>query len=298
MRMYKNITEKPLVVVNNASHHTQQYVDDSSNVVGTNSRSEMKQYTEQFMTLLESFYSANKLKINSEKTTFMLTKTEEKKRRLEINLTNGDVIKDDLAIKLLGWWTTPNGSMNHHIDKIRGKVFFELSKLKPFMNYMSQKERKEVIYSKALGITSYGLGLYMGQAEVIKDRLTAVYMRANRQIFNLPLPIKTKNEWVCKRIGVKTPRQLITEAGLKFINKVINSQMPPEIYKELEFPKRFRKFAKISTKTQPRTIKCRRSFIYIALKQFNALHSSLKYLHPKIFKMVIEKRKILEVPID
>ena len=138
----------------------------------------------------------------------------------------------------------------------------------------------------------------MGQSESVKDRLTAIYMRANRQIYNISVPIKTKNEWICRKIGVKTPRQLITEAGLKFINKVVNTQMPPEIFKVLEFPKRFRKTAQISTINHPRTIKCRRSFIYKALKQYNALHSSLKYLHPKIFKRIIQKRKILEVPVD
>ena len=41
-----------------------------------------------------------------------------------------------------------------------------------------------MIYSKALGITSYGLGLYIGQSELIKDIITAAYMRANRQIYN------------------------------------------------------------------------------------------------------------------
>ena len=100
----------------------------------------MKTYMEQFMILLENFYKANKLKINSEKTTFMLTKTVDKHTRLEIDLSNGEKIKDDLAIKLLGWWTTPSGSMHHHIDKIRGSVFYELAKLKPFMNHMNQKE--------------------------------------------------------------------------------------------------------------------------------------------------------------
>ena len=123
----------------------------------------------------------------------MVTKSRETNKRLKIVLQNGEQIEDDLAIKLLGWWTTPNGSMNHHIDKIRGNVYNALAQLKPFMKFMNLKERKDMVYSKALGIASYGLGLYLGQSELIKDRLTAIYMRANRQIFHQPLPMKTKN---------------------------------------------------------------------------------------------------------
>merc|ERR1711954_462511 len=123
-------------------------------------------------------------------------------------------------------------------------------------------------------------------------------MRANWQIYNQPLPIKTKNIWICKKIGVKTPRQLITDAGLKFIHSVVNKQMPPKIFKLIKFPRRFRKAAQISTFHQPRTIKCRRSYIYKALRQFNTLHSSLKFSPTKTFKKALHKRKILEVPDD
>ena len=114
----------------------------------------------------------------------------------------------------------------------------------------------------------------------------------------MPIPMKTKNSYICRKIGIKTPRQLILEAGAKFISKVINTQTPPEIYNFLVFPRKFRKNAKIFTKKAPRTKRCRRSTIYSTLEIFNSLHHSLKYNHPKIFKRLIEKRRILEIPVD
>ena len=123
-------------------------------------------------------------------------------------------------------------------------------------------------------------------------------MRANREIYGMPLPMKTKNALICRKIGKKTPRQLILEAGAKFINKIINTQTPPEIFKQLVFPRKFRKNTKIYTKRAPRTQKCRRSTVYSSLTIFNSLHHSLRYLHPKIFKRLIEKRRILEIPTD
>ena len=114
----------------------------------------------------------------------------------------------------------------------------------------------------------------------------------------MPLPLKTKNAVICRKIGKKTPRQLILEEGAKFMAKIVNTQNPPEIFSMLIFPRKFRKNALIRTKNTPRTKKCRRSTLYSTLAIFNSLHHSLKYNHPKIFKRLIEKRKILEIPFD
>ena len=54
------------------SHDVDQYVDDPTNIVGAQSLQEMRKYLEKYMTLLEEFYTINKLKINSEKTKFMV----------------------------------------------------------------------------------------------------------------------------------------------------------------------------------------------------------------------------------
>ena len=89
-----------------------------------------------------------------------------------------------------------------------------------------------------LSIASYGLGLYIGQPEIVKDKITAIFMRANRAIYKWPLPLKTKNEFVCRKIGKKTPRQLIVEEGVKFMHRCINTQCPNKIFDELTFPRR------------------------------------------------------------
>ena len=158
------------------------------------------------------------------------------------------------------------------------------------------KQRREIIYSKALSIISYGLALYAGQNEELKDRLTTVMMRGNRLIYNQPIPENTKNEWICRKIGVKTPRQLVTEAAAKAMHSVIDLQAPPELYKMLEFPKHFRKAALVGLKEYPRTKKCRRSLFYTALRHFNNLPEDIKYCHPHIFKRLVKKRRIREVP--
>ena len=62
------------------------------------------------------------------------------------------------------------------------------------------------------------------------------------------------------------------------------------------FPKHFRKAAQVGLKSYPRTKKCSRSIFYRALMQFNDLPEELRYCHPKMFKRMVRKRRIREVP--
>ena len=74
----------------------------------------------------------------------------------------------------------PDLSLGHHMDKMRGPTFKALSMIKPYTQFMNLETRKQLIEAKVLSIPSYGLGLFMSQSEAIKDRFTAIFMRANR----------------------------------------------------------------------------------------------------------------------
>ena len=249
------------------------------------------------MYLVEKFYEANRLKLNREKTTVMLVGSENRHRKLTLNLGN-DVIKNDLSIKILGWWITPDNKLSHHMAKVKGPIYKTLSEIKPYLGFLNIKQRREIIYSKALSILSYGLALYAGQTEEVKDKMTAIMMRGNRMIINGPILQNTKNEIICKQAGVKTPRQLMAEAATKVMHTIINTQAPPVLFKQLVFPTYFRRAAKIAIKNYPRTKRCRRSLFYKSLQYFNSLPEDIKYCHPKLFKRLIRKRRIQEVPID
>ena len=162
---------------------------------------------------------------------------------------------------------------------------------------MNLDQRREVVYAKA-SIAKYGLALYVGQTETVKDRLTTIFMRANRAIYGMPLPWDTKNPWICRKIGVKTTRQQILEACLNFTHKMVNKQTPRHLFGHLRIPRHFRPKAKLSIIDPPRTKKCRRSFFYKAIRQFNDLPHALKYTSIKDFKKKISKRTIREVPDD
>ena len=59
--LYREVTGESLEERDKVVHHTQQYVDDSSNVIRTNKFDELRKYIEKYMKLLKTFYFANKL---------------------------------------------------------------------------------------------------------------------------------------------------------------------------------------------------------------------------------------------
>ena len=192
-KLYKEITDTELEKTNKIEHDVSNYVDNSTNSIGGESLEDIKRYTEQYMRLVEIYYKANKLKLNAQKTTFMgmgNDKSRSTKLKLEIG---GKVLTDDLSMKILGWWVTPTNSMAYHLSKIRGPIYNIIAELQPFLKMMTINERKEVVYSKALSIMQYGLALYSGQTEEIKDRVTTIMMRGNKAIHGQPILRDTKN---------------------------------------------------------------------------------------------------------
>ena len=106
-------------------------------------------------------------------------KEEPTKKTIRIKVNDTDFVEDDLAVKVLGWWLTVDGHLQHHINKIKGTVCQQLAKIKPYVNFLSIKERREFIYSKALSIAGYGLEFFFGQTQTVKDSISVLYMRGN-----------------------------------------------------------------------------------------------------------------------
>ena len=106
--LYEEITGEEAIECEETEHDVNQYVEDRTNTIGAPSLKVMKDYIEKYMVLLEHFYTKNRLKINSEKTKFLLMNNRKKTNKLEIKLKSGEVLKNDLAIRILGWWMTPN----------------------------------------------------------------------------------------------------------------------------------------------------------------------------------------------
>ena len=64
---YTAITGRPIVNFVNTTHLTVNFVDDSSNIIGTKDFDIIKIYLEQYYCLIKKIYDINKLQINADK---------------------------------------------------------------------------------------------------------------------------------------------------------------------------------------------------------------------------------------
>ena len=71
--IYYALTNTQMPIVNDIKHATVNYVDDSTSTISSKTASELQIYLNHFYKLLESYYNINYLKINPDKTKFIIT---------------------------------------------------------------------------------------------------------------------------------------------------------------------------------------------------------------------------------
>ena len=102
----KKILKKDDIEIIEAEHETYAYVDDTYNCVAVNNPEELEVYVNNFFKVFIEFHNANKLKLNEEKTTFLVTampRHQDKAKSIEIEVENDENVKPSTQIKILGF---------------------------------------------------------------------------------------------------------------------------------------------------------------------------------------------------
>ena len=270
-------------------HEVNQFVDDSSNVVGSETEEELGLYTSDYLKIMEKFYYMNKLKLNAEKTKVMITKAKETKK-IKISAPNGEVLTPDKAIKILGYWKNSRDNYETHISKITGIVSKRLCEIKPYLSCMNLKTRRKIVYSKIASIILYGIELYLGQTDETLRKVTVLLMKCNKTIYSKDY-MRVSNNKICREILVDPPEVLIRKASLKFIHKLINNEKPQQLFNKIRFNNKTRRCTKLSLNDGIRKESNKRTLIYQSIQLYNSIPSSMKYLSIRKFKTHLAKVK-------
>ena len=236
--------------------------------------------------------------INPKKTKFMIMSVGEntnKKVKMKLSTSKGEVIEDVLNMKILGIWLNTKCSMETHITKIKGSVCKQLTSLQPTLKYLNIPTRRELIYSKVGSLILYGAELYSGQVDAIRDKFTALMMRCNRYISQNFVPI-TRNTQICKEAGVQLPEAIINQRACKMLKKCIVSKKPAKIHKSLKISSLPRQTHLVSFHQTFRTKKGRRNPINRAATLFNTLPPKIRCLPVKLFNKHIVNYSLSNVP--
>ena len=103
--IYRKLTGDSPINSNNISDHTTiQYVDDSNNIITSDSSLGVAEYINKYFRMLESYYNLNKLKLNPDKSKLMLVCKPNKRQDIStISLvTSEHTIEHVTKIKALG----------------------------------------------------------------------------------------------------------------------------------------------------------------------------------------------------
>ena len=123
---YQIITLKEQICIygEEIKHFTLNYIDDSSNVIASKDTSVLQNYINDFFLLLEHYYNANMLTLNSDKTKLLVTcKARYRKSADIIKLKASNYIIEQVAkIKVLGIFITNTLDNQANINNITHKI--------------------------------------------------------------------------------------------------------------------------------------------------------------------------------
>ena len=238
--------------------------------------------------------------MNGSKTKYVIHKhpyIDEKNFKVEIVTKNGEVLKDDLSIKVLCFWMTRKNSSDQHLRKMKNLITLKLQKVKPATDLMTTRMRKIVLYSKVASILSYGSPLFSGETESVKNVYHTALMRINRAITNEYI-YNESCEQICSKASVPTPLQLLSRNAAIYAHKIVREQKPEVSFYTIRVPLFPRACQDLFSRIEPRTIRHKRSLIYRIPKIFNTIPSALKFLPTKLFRKRVKKFDIADSKVD
>ena len=102
---------------------------------------------------------------------------------------------------------------------------------------MSIPHRKIILEAKLRSLVDYGLPIFLGENQQVRDKLEATYMSVNRLIRG-GVTFKVNNTKICKEIKSEMPAQHMKKTAALFIHKHLKHKKCPAILNQLVIPKR------------------------------------------------------------
>ena len=89
------------------------------------------------------------------------------------------IIHEAEALKILGFHLNCRNTMDTHLNATSSKISMILSKLKPALKHLTEKNRNKIISAKVKPVALYGIQLMLGQNQRIFHKAETVIMTTN-----------------------------------------------------------------------------------------------------------------------
>ena len=250
----------------------------------------MKSYVEKYYILLQQYYNDNKLKINPDKTKYIIISDKKIK-----NIFNNFTIKADKYhikpsnnIKILGMYLSNDLSWDCQIGKLTANLHnrvFNINKLKKYTNF---KTRLSFVNAYVIGKLRYMMPLYSNATCSNINRVHKLVMRAARTSIGSYCCRKSVGQ-ILKICGWLPPTKMITHSAIVTLHSIIINRTPNSIMALFNNTTTLRTKKDISTKYIPRTSKFIHFYINSGLKLYNKLPHNIKHKSKNVFKKLSKK---------
>ena len=128
---------------NNITHDVVNFVDASTSSIGIKDINDIIPYIQNYLEVLNIFYSCNGLKLNKTKTKFQIngTKTQQNQtKHFRININNEELTNDS-QITILGWKFNISGTFDSQINETIKSMNYRahcLNKIKPYTSFQTR----------------------------------------------------------------------------------------------------------------------------------------------------------------
>ena len=285
---FEKITNTNKIFFKNIEHLTVLFVDDATSVITFPNTNQIQTYLESFYTLIEAFYSVNKLKINADKTALLLSHKPKFQNQLK-NFhfrANKYSIYPKGAIKILGSYIESQLKLNVEIGKLTSCLHNRINEIKKLTPYTDSKTRLSFMNSQVIGKLNYMLPLYSHASAPLINKLHNIQMKAARTVIGSYCFMKNTKYILgkCKWLSIRT---MITMSAVNNIHKIIFNRTPEPLYSLFRSNRRL--VSQKHTIYTPKTKIFGEFYIYSGLAAYNKLPVNLKTLPPKIFKKRLKK---------
>ena len=104
-----------------------------------------------------------------------------------------------------------------------------------YKKYMSMKTRSKVMNANVLSLFKYGIEQYLGETEVVKQRLHTSIMEIFRRVRGF-IRNRESNHCIAEDLGVELPNQMLLKHSVKFIHKAAYTGLPLQITELMRLP--------------------------------------------------------------
>ena len=243
---------------------------------------------------MHSFYNANMLKINPQKTKLMFV-SKTKFRPVTKSITfkaKGHEIKPVPSLKILGSYVSHDLSQEREVSQLLPLLNHRINQFEKLKSFTDFHTRLQFSNSYILGRLQYMMPTYTNLNKNQKDRLHKILMRTARMTLN-SYCFKKSIDFIlgcCKWVDID---EMIKLSSVKFINNMLVSQKPGTMYSKIKINKR--SCANLSFYVFPKSTGLKSTLLYRGIHYYNQLPSDLKFLPGKQFKVKIKSvRHILK----